>query len=364
MTLTLILISLTVQAQVSISGQVLDATDGTPVVGANIFLANSLLGTTADERGFFRIDNLALGNYEFVISHVAYQRKIIKKTVESAQEVKLIIQLRPLTTDLAEVAIADKKDGKWRRNYKRFAEAFLGSTANAKKCEIMNPWVIDFSEKNGLLTAKSNQLLIIRNYALGYEIIFLLEHFQQKQLAVSYSGKPFFKEMNPENEKEHKRWERNRLKTYRGSLQHFLHALTANQLKSEGFDIYRARLKTDQTGFETRYALTASAILKQGNLRFKDFLQVVYTKEKEEQAYVNEQTAGQVNMTIEQSYKGYRPNVSRSHPTGAQVSYVYALKQSIELDANGFLKEPKLLKEYGYWAWSRVAELMPREFKK
>ncbi len=58
-----------------IDGQILDATDGTPLLGATISLVGRFGGTFADTTGSFRLERLPAGNYILNFSHVGYDSK-------------------------------------------------------------------------------------------------------------------------------------------------------------------------------------------------------------------------------------------------------------------------------------------------
>ncbi|MGB0522793.1 MAG: carboxypeptidase-like regulatory domain-containing protein [Flammeovirgaceae bacterium] len=360
-----------IQAQVTISGKVLHHADSTPVKGIQVFIANTLLANKTNAQGRFQIDRVPLGKQEIVIISPNFQQKVIVKEFTQKESVELRVYVVKRIVGKKEL----RKDGSWKRNYKRFEKAFLGDTPNAHKCGILNPTVVSFTQEGGTLIATANEPIRIRNEALGYEVGFLLEHFQMKELTVSYGGKSFFKELVSRNAKEQKKWIKNREKAYNGSFQHFLHALQANRISEQGFEIYRAEVKHNRSGFETKQELQLSDVyVKEDNqLQFKGFLRVIYLKEKEEQAYLNSQSNIDGNSTVkfERSGRGeetgradeFQPNIQRVAKSGPQSSYVYALKQPIPLDVNGFLKDPQLVKEYGYWAWGRIAELMPKEYR-
>ena len=60
-------------AQSNISGVVIDSLSQEPVPFANIFFANTLIGTATDVNGEFHIRNIPDGKYDFVIYCVGYK---------------------------------------------------------------------------------------------------------------------------------------------------------------------------------------------------------------------------------------------------------------------------------------------------
>ena len=61
-----------------ISGYVIDADSSNPIVGANIVIKDTSLGTASDEDGIFYIINLSPGTYTVECSVIGYERKIIE----------------------------------------------------------------------------------------------------------------------------------------------------------------------------------------------------------------------------------------------------------------------------------------------
>ena len=55
------------------SGVVLDGDFGDPLIGANVVLKGTLLGTSTDLDGRFRIDNVPAGIQTFEISYIGFQ---------------------------------------------------------------------------------------------------------------------------------------------------------------------------------------------------------------------------------------------------------------------------------------------------
>ncbi|MFK7908230.1 MAG: carboxypeptidase-like regulatory domain-containing protein, partial [Chitinophagales bacterium] len=52
-------------AQQNLKGQVLDLVSNQPIESANVFIANTQIGTTTDKNGNFTLENLPIGeNYQ------------------------------------------------------------------------------------------------------------------------------------------------------------------------------------------------------------------------------------------------------------------------------------------------------------
>ncbi|MCU0393967.1 MAG: TonB-dependent receptor [Thermoflexibacter sp.] len=77
-----ILFSFSAQAQFSISGKVSFVENNnklTPLIGASISIKNINKGSTSDTSGYYKIDNLALGEYQIMFSYVGY--KVVTKKI-------------------------------------------------------------------------------------------------------------------------------------------------------------------------------------------------------------------------------------------------------------------------------------------
>ena len=57
----------------SISGYVKDQSNGNVLVGANVFIEGTSIGTAADQKGFYEITNIKEGNYSLKASYIGYK---------------------------------------------------------------------------------------------------------------------------------------------------------------------------------------------------------------------------------------------------------------------------------------------------
>lgn len=71
-------LSFGLQAQLMISGKVLDKESKIPVIGASIFIKETKQGFVSDTSGFYRISNLKAGIYTFQVSFISYKTSIVK----------------------------------------------------------------------------------------------------------------------------------------------------------------------------------------------------------------------------------------------------------------------------------------------
>ena len=65
-------ISTLVGQKVSISGKVTDAVSGTPLIGANVFLSGTSLGTATNDEGQYIINGVGKGDYTVKVTYIGY----------------------------------------------------------------------------------------------------------------------------------------------------------------------------------------------------------------------------------------------------------------------------------------------------
>lgn len=79
-----------------ITGQVLDAKTGLPLVGANVMVRGTWLGAMTDLKGKFEIKSLSMGAYEIEVSMMGYEKVLQKEIrVESHDTLHLLFRLKP-----------------------------------------------------------------------------------------------------------------------------------------------------------------------------------------------------------------------------------------------------------------------------
>ena len=89
-----------------ISGTAVDAETGDPLIGANVYLENTSLGSASDLDGNFLIMGVPTGNYTLVVSVVGYaETKITDVIVKNDEITKISLAVQPeiLSTDVVVV---------------------------------------------------------------------------------------------------------------------------------------------------------------------------------------------------------------------------------------------------------------------
>lgn len=380
-----------------ISGFVIDATTDKPLEAANVFLANTMLGDASNKMGYFIIRGAPSGTFELVVSVIGY--KVQKRQLRITGPTKpLTIKLipKPLQAPQIEVSATDMKE--WRKKFKKFKKLFLGATQNASECKILNPYVLDFTKLHGSFKATADEPIVIENRALGYKLHYVLEEFEDSSKFLKIKGIPKFEELAPKTPEEGNRWQTSRLRAYLGSLRHFLATICKNydapiedshilkeiaavnkkkmlrtsrttiiksdfKLKErdylykmarviyEGFNVFlfeenpSRHIKKEVIGkfVNTNLFLSAGELPNERWLSFPGYLHVTYTKELEEDNYPD------------YLYEYRAPS--------DQQSFFKLNTTTILIDTSGHFYNRYGLTVYGYWAWERIADLLPHEYR-
>lgn len=338
----------------ALSGVVVDS-GGLPMANVNVFLDRTTIGTTTRHDGSYRIEKIPVGRYDVAFSFVGFETKSYHLFEENGGARIQHHQMQEAVQELEEVAIVAKRaDGdqiEWLNSYTVFIKELVGTSANAKGCFVVNPEVLQFENKNGILRAFTSEPLVIVNNALGYKLNYLIESFSKDGPDIRYRGIVQFR--NTDRQAIEKRQlKRNRKVSYRGSFRHFKKALLTNRLKQEGFRLYQVKSLED-VAEKSSQALTLQDILVfKGNhyeLEFEDYLVVIYRKEDESEAFLEDPTARRIVMSGRES----------DPAVGPQVSAIKLLDGPVRLNMTGRIEERFGLTTYGYWAWERLADLVP-----
>lgn len=68
--LSLCLFFQTLNGQNTIQGNIVDDVTGNPIAAANVFFANTTIGTSSDHTGLFQLAGFASGKYDFFVQFI------------------------------------------------------------------------------------------------------------------------------------------------------------------------------------------------------------------------------------------------------------------------------------------------------
>jgi hypothetical protein len=370
-----ILLALRVSAQNSITGKVLNEQNEQPLVGASVYINNSTIGTTTNEAGEFKISSLPNGYYEIVVSYVGFEILVYRITIQS-RNMSLLFKLEPKPTEMRKVVVLSRDTrAKW---LKVMRENFLGITEAARKTKIMNEDDILFEEGSGKNQVKafSAAPLEVVNKELGYRIYFELVgfYYNAEEGRTYFYGYSRFEELN-EKGKTPNRYIRNRERYYKGSTLHFFHSLIDNRVKEEGFMLLNVQsmanaasgknVLIDSSSRSPSIKVSGGRSIGVGMATTRDN---IFRKDSVDG---NEVYVLDWKETLRVSY-GKDPFVKRhltktilmqgSLPVGVY-SNVDMLERPVYMDSNGTLYNPLALQMRGYWAYEKLANMLPMNYR-
>lgn len=89
----------------TLSGRITDAVTGEPLIGANIILQNTAIGTATDLQGYFHLQRIPAGERVLVVRYLGYVTKEIRINGSPGQELQRDISLQPDQVEGEEIII-------------------------------------------------------------------------------------------------------------------------------------------------------------------------------------------------------------------------------------------------------------------
>ncbi len=345
--------NLTAQSYFSVSGKVINEVTGAVMPAASVFAQNTTIGTITDENGNFTLQ-LPQGGYDLIVTFTGYKtesRRITTADAAGAISVSLKEKEKEMET-VAIISTNEVKDG-LEKYGQFFNEEFIGKTNNSKECTIQNTEALHFffSKKRNRLKITATEPLIIKNTALGYNIKYSIDSFTHEyNTGVSiYSGSPLYEEMQGDSLQQ-KTWQANRQAAYKGSLLHFMRSVYNKNLKEQEFEI-QFIVKKNGVDHALKLKDPYSAI----HFEMDDSTQTV-------EILPNQQEVGIL-------FKGEKPGDAymASYPTEPKDFKFSVLSfrpaESIVIEQNGYFYDQNDISISGYWAWDKVAEQLPYDYK-
>jgi hypothetical protein len=377
-------------SQTKVSGTVLNS-EKEPLVGASVYFNNTSIGAVTDSEGYFQL-HIGIGKHDLIVSYIGYHTLQYNLETTGKNE-SLILNLLPKNNILDEIVIHSKKKQLNKHDYRKFKNAFLGKTKLSRQCKILNPEVLEFytEENTKTFTVETKAPIQIEHKGLGYKITYDLMYFTLTDERIEYFGYSKFENLKGKKRK----WEKNRLKAYKGSQTHFIHSLQKANTREEGFIINQFK-RVLKPNFPTHEEITQANIVIKSNrkrgliehhlkqdantnlnqarlilkksreekftpvnlkndinysdivfmmnrkifLKFDYNLEIIYTKEKEE--------------------ANYRPNKAR---VSQQSSVFTLLADQVRIFPNGQIENPLEVLVENYWGYKQFADALPLDYK-
>ncbi len=89
----------------TIKGKITDKQSGEPIIGANIIIGKTMLGTCSDINGDFEFRNIHAGNYVITVSYIGYETREENAAVVSDKITNLVISLEPSAVEIDGFAV-------------------------------------------------------------------------------------------------------------------------------------------------------------------------------------------------------------------------------------------------------------------
>jgi len=232
----------------TIRGVVCDSRTNEPVYNATVYLEGTAIHASTNEAGHFELTSKRLIQTKLVVTHIAYDKKLIDNPFQSMPDTVFI---KEATNLLDEVVISKKKERFDREQLlQAFREQFLGTSRAAKSCRIENEEdiVILYDLYKRTLEAYCSQPIRIQNPYLGYTVLYELSQFQvvyEGNSISSKAAKDFALEGTPlfiDTANDHKPTLKNRRNTYNGSKNHLFKSIREDQLAKNKFALFQKNL--------------------------------------------------------------------------------------------------------------------------
>lgn len=352
-------VSFDAQAQTfSINGIIKDAATQETMPSVHIFLNGTSIGTISKTDGTFTLEEIPEGTFELSISFIGYETGSYLLDTGKLDEFYEIL-LKPSVLTLDELVITPQKYGPlWDENMKVFQRLFIGTSSRAEKVKIVNPKALnfDYDPYTKIFEAWAHEPIIIKNDALGYEIDYYLDEF-----TVDYNtdqiitlGRPAFKPLKSKRKRTNERWEESRKEAYLGSMDHFLQCLIKSQLSVCGYEL-RAEQRTETERRVSSELATESDVVTQIDevtfeLSFYNYMNVVYLNESETREFV---------VWGASSLSGRLRGVEENQKS---VLTLNNEEKRVLIKRNGYIDNPRSLLKGGYWAFEKIADLLPLDY--
>lgn len=353
--------------QVTISGRVLNDETGEPVPNVSVYINNTTIGVNSDAEGNYTLRSIKPGIYEIITSHVGFDM-LVHRVEVSNQNLRISFRIVPKIKQMRNIVImtSDLRK-KWIGIFKQY---FLGQSLAASKTRILNEDEILFEKGNEpkALRAFTETPLIIENRELGYRIHFDLVEFYYDE----GSGRTYFYGFSRYEDLEGResarnKWIKNRQRAYYGSTKHFYFSLLNNDLENQQYVIFLRKPADSIPMMRTG----GSNVITIGNPK-PDVAVNVTTNEilsRIDTLGGKYQLKWKGKLVVRYKINPYGKDYLRRNgmfsgilPKGVQ-SEIDMIDEYVFVDSNGCLETPLSVSYSGYWAYERVADMLPIDYR-
>ena len=117
-----------------LSIKLIDSKTGLPVSDAHVFVDNTTFGTLSDKDGVARLSLPQSLSEDLLITHILYETKLVRHALYMNFDNAHVIALEPTDLEIPTLTINARRSKKWKKNFKKFRKAFLGTGKSASQC--------------------------------------------------------------------------------------------------------------------------------------------------------------------------------------------------------------------------------------
>lgn len=333
----------------SVEGVIFNQEDETSIPLVNVFFSGTTIGTMSNENGKFKITDLKPGQYQLIISHINFDVEIVTVLIIDRSINLGQIYISEKEMEVSSIMVEGETNNKWKRQFNRFKRFVLGENYKDRDIKVSNAYASDFIETKGALSLGQPFPLEFENRYTGYKIYYHVEDFQMgKDVEQFVFGYPSFTELEPANDRQKKRWDRNREVALKGSLRHFFNSLLNSNLEANQ---YTAAMSELPKGTYFTSAPESTLNIPISSFDVPDYMSIEPTATK---GVYKVSLDGFLRMNYfgEKIYSGV-----------AQTTYIEAPKGYFYLLENGLVLNPDDLKLHGYLAKEGLYELLPLDYE-
>jgi len=153
----------------NVRGRILDMDTKVPLVGVNVLLGSEgpQQGTTSDENGYFRFDNVAVGRHDIQCSYIGYEPKVLSNIqLISGKEFLAILEMEESVYTISEVRITSRKEKSLPindltvvsgRSFSAYeVENYPGSLSDISRAAVSFPGVVSTNDGQNHIVIRGN----------------------------------------------------------------------------------------------------------------------------------------------------------------------------------------------------------------
>lgn len=325
----------------TLTGVVCDSTTKIPIAYAAVYLDGTAIHTTTNLKGEFVLNVGKRLNTNLIISHVAYEQKVITNPFSVSPNEIFLSEKEYLLPEV--YVVADRFTKK--QKLEIFKKYFLGEDRSAKQCKILNEDDIQFSysqEDKTLLAFCPKPVQIINTY-LGYSLEFNLIEFKvsfrdntinSSSVARSlFLGTSLFVDLVPDS----KRLKKRRDDTYKESINSFFKNLADGTLKESTWSVFNRSYEVEADryfGVKDTLSMKLVSILPNTNIN-----RFMYG--------INEPVAGSIAVLYNNK---------------KQQSTIVFFTESLWVDEYGNISDLDKILYSGNFSRQRISKMLPLDF--